>query len=85
MEAISAGLPIVCFDICGFGPLVDDRIGRKAPCIDPGQAERDFAAIISHLYANPGELASMSTGGRERLRRLTWDYKMEQLTKIYER
>ena len=85
MEAISAGLPIVCFDICGFGPLVDDRIGRKAPCIDPGQAERDFAAIISHLYANPGELASMSTGGRENLRRLTWDYKMEQLTKIYER
>ena len=84
MEAISAGLPIVCFDICGFGPLVDDRIGRKAPCINPDQAERDFAAIISHLYGNPGELASMSTGGREHLRRLTWDYKMEQLTKIYE-
>lgn len=84
MEAISAGLPIVCFDICGFGPLVDDRIGRKVPCINPEQAERDFAEVISHLYASPGEMASMYAGGSDQLRRLTWDYKMEQLTKIYE-
>ena len=84
MEAISARLPIVCFDICGFGPLVDDRIGRKVPCINPEQAEKDFASTISHLYANPDELASMSTGGMDHLRRLTWDYKMEQLTNIYE-
>ena len=84
MEAISARLPIVCFDICGFGPLVDDRIGRKVLCINPEQAEKDFASTISHLYANPDELASMSTGGMDHLRRLTWDYKMEQLTNIYE-
>ncbi len=83
-EAISAGLPIVCFDICGFGPLVDDRIGRKVPCVHPEQAERDFVSIISGLYANPEEIASMSGGGREHLHRLTWDYKMEQLRKIYE-
>ena len=83
-EAISAGLPIICFDTCGFGPIVDGRIGRKVPCNDPDEAERDFAAVISHLVANPSELEAMSGGGREHLLHLTWAYKMQQLKKIYE-
>ena len=31
LEAVSNHLPIVCFDACGFGPIVDASIGRKIP------------------------------------------------------
>lgn len=84
MEAISAGLPIVCFDICGFGPIVDESIGRKVPCLSPERAVRDFVSAIGELYANPEIRAGMARGGRNRLRSLTWECKMEQLTKLYE-
>ena len=83
MEAISAGLPIVCFDVCGFGPVVDESVGRKVPCIGPEQAVRDFTAAILRLYHHPEEREAMATGARERLKLFTWTCKMQQLNQLY--
>lgn len=83
MEAISAGLPIVCFDACGFGPIVDERIGRKFPCISPEQAVHDFSEAIGDLYRHPQERAALSSHARERLGSLTWSSKMEQVRHLY--
>ena len=60
LEAIQNNLPIVCFDRCGFGPIVDKKIGIKIPCKTPKQAVRDFSASLRYLYENRSLLASMA-------------------------
>lgn len=83
MEAISAGLPIVCFGTCGFGPIVDERIGRTLPCSNPQQAVKDFSDAIDWLYRHPEARAAMSARAGDSLRSLTWDYKMQKLNLLY--
>ena len=83
MEALSAGLPIVCFDACGFGPVVDETVGRKVPCVDPEQAVRVFSEAIRWMYVHPEARAAMSSNTRERICPYTWDEKMKQLNRLY--
>jgi len=84
MEAIQCGLPIVCFDRCGFGPIVDDTIGIKIPCRDPKRAVEDFSDAISHLYANRQLLQEMSKNCKKKQYLLSWTHKIERLKVIYE-
>ena len=37
LEAISNGLPILCFDTCGQGDCVNDKVGVKVPLSNPTQ------------------------------------------------
>lgn len=83
LEAISNNLPIVCFDRCGFGPIVDEKIGRKIPCKNPKQAVDDFAKEITYLYNHPEELKQMSRNCDEKKYELSWDRKIEKLMGIY--
>lgn len=84
LEAITNNLPIVCFDRCGFGPIVDEKIGRKIPCISPKQAVRDFAKEITYLYHHPEELQQMKRNCEEKKVALSWNVKIERLMRIYE-
>ena len=84
-EAINNGLPVVCFDACGFGPLVTDRIGRKAPLSDPGQAVQDFAGHIRQLYRDRDLLDSLSGNCRESCKELSWAEKARRVTEIYQK
>ena len=59
LEAIQNRLPIVCFDRCGFGPLVDESIGRKVECVTPEKAVADFAYVIRMLHDNRDVLSRM--------------------------
>lgn len=47
LEAICNNLPVVCFDTCGQGDVVDDAIGRKISLSTPRQSAREFASIIN--------------------------------------
>ena len=84
-EAINNGLPVVCFDACGFGPLVTDRIGRKAPLSDPGQAVQDFAGHIRQLCRDRDLLDSLSGNCREACKELSWAEKARRVTEIYQK
>lgn len=83
LEAIQNRLPIVCFDRCGFGPLVDESIGRKIPCRSPRQAEADFEQAIRALNRQREELAGMSEACRRKQEALSWPRKIARLTEIY--
>lgn len=83
MEAISRGLPVVCFDTCGFGPLVDDDIGIKIPVTFPEDSVVRFADAIRRLLADPGRLARMSAVAVEKAKGLTWDEKTQRMTGLY--
>jgi glycosyltransferase involved in cell wall biosynthesis len=83
LEAIQNGLPIVCFDRCGFGPIVDDSIGMKIPCKSPKQAVRDFVKAITYLYNHREVLPQMSANSKSKRLELSWDNKMTRLMSFY--
>ena len=85
LEAIQNGLPIVCFDRCGFGPIVDETIGMKIPCKSPKQAVRDFVTVINYLYHHREVLPSMSANCKSKRQELSWDNKMTRLMSFYKK
>lgn len=84
LEAIQNRLPVVCFDRCGFGPLVDESIGRKVECVSPEKAVADFAYVIRTLHDNPELLRRMSRNCEAKQRELGWSRKIERLMEVYE-
>lgn len=51
LEAISSQLPILCFDTCGFGYVINEKVGIKIPLTNPKQSVKDFAEKID-FYIN---------------------------------
>lgn len=84
-EAINNCLPIVCFDTCGFGPLVTEKIGRKVALSTPEQSVFDFAKQIRDLYSDKEILYEMSNNCKEALKSLLWDVKAKMVFDIYEK
>lgn len=75
LEAVTASLPVVSFNCCGFGPIVKDIAGRAVEMTDEPTAIRDFAAIIDDFAENPEQLPEYSRRERENLYMLSWDWK----------
>ena len=84
MEALSNGLPVLCFDTCGFGPLVNENIGVKIPVTTPDDSIGRFADAVRHLAANPERLARMSEAAAEKAKELTWDGKIANVSALYQ-
>ena len=73
LEAIQNKLPIVCFDRCGFGPIVTSTIGRKIQLTTPQNAIKDFSNEITYLYNHRELLEVMSNNCTEKQQELSWD------------
>ena len=82
-EAINNCLPILCFDACGFGPLISERIGEKIPLSNPGQSVIEFAQQVRFLYNNKSLLYEMSKNCKEELKKLLWEEKAKMVYGIY--
>lgn len=85
LEAIQNGLPILCFDAFGFGPIVDSSIGVKIPLSTPQQSIKDFAEKIDYLYHHRKELQYMSEGCAAKQKELSWESKALQMFDIYKK
>jgi len=83
LEAIGSKLPIVCFDTCGFGPIVDDSIGRKVKIATPAQSIKDFAKVIRDIYNKRDLLPKMSENCLAKQKELSWQFKAEFVTNLY--
>ncbi|GHT54713.1 hypothetical protein AGMMS49982_19850 [Bacteroidia bacterium] len=84
LEAISCCLPILCFDACGFGYVVNEKVGIKIPLSNPQQSAREFAEKIAYLYNHRDLLQAMSHNCIERQQELSWDNKAKQMAELYE-
>lgn len=85
LEAISNGLPILCFDAFGFSSIVDEQIGQKVPFTSPQQSVQDFAEKIRYLYHHRDLLTIMSANCKRRAEELSWDNKAKQMVRLYKR
>ena len=83
LEAIANGLPVVCFDTCGQGDVVDADSGLKIPLTDPEDSARRFADILNGLEAHPETLRILSEGCARRLPDLSWDTLIGKVTDLY--
>lgn len=83
LEAISNSLPVLCFDACGFGAVIDESVGRKIRLTRPDQSARDFAEQLNYFYSNREKLRELSKGCKNKQTELSWDKKIDQIVEIY--
>lgn len=83
MEAVQNLLPVVCFDTCGFGTVVDETIGRKVAISNPQKSVLDFAQTICALYNDRSLLANLSRNCSERIKKFEWNNKAKMMVDIY--
>lgn len=83
LEAISAGLPILCFNTCGFGPIVKDFAGITVEISNPDQAVADFAKEIKRIYDDREILNRISDQIVAKRDCLTWDSKAVKTVQLY--
>ena len=85
LEAISNNLPVVCFDTCGHGDAVNDKVGRKIPLSFPCQSVSDFAKLLNELEDNRSLLKQLSENCKERQQELSWEEKAKTMMEWYEK
>lgn len=83
LEAVSYGLPVLCFDTCGMGYVINESVGQKVPLTNPRQSADEFAEKINYLYNNREYLQKLSDGCKQRQKELSWDNKAKQMVELY--
>lgn len=85
VEAIMNKLPVVCFNICGFGPIVDKSVGRTIDLSDPTNSVTEFKREIENLYRNRTILSQLSAQCALKSKgELAWPVKAQKMKELYE-
>lgn len=84
-EALSFGLPLICFDNAGPGELITDECGVKIPHKSYGDSVNSFANVIEALYSNASLRQKMSRAALAHIKNnLSWDAKGEAIQNVYQ-
>lgn len=83
LEAITNYLPVLCFDTCGMGAVIDDKVGRKISLSTPNKSIIHFAEQLNIVYNNPKLLNSLSDNCGLRQKELSWTQKAKMITAHY--
>jgi len=76
LEAMAAGLPLICLDLGGPSVLVTDKAGIKLPAHTPEQVVREMAESMEKLYNNSPLRLEMGKAGREwMVSQHTWEHR----------
>lgn len=83
LEAIQNNLPVICFDTCGQGDVVNEEVGIKVPLTDSKQSPFDFAKEISSVIKDVTKLKEMRHNCAKRQKELSWDLKVRKMIEIF--
>lgn len=83
-EAISAGLPVVCHNMRGFGDIVDDTIGRKIEPVNPDTSASEFALLIEKLESDRQLVCQLSANCLKFRNAISWEANSIRMVKVYE-
>jgi len=85
IEAMAAGMPVICLDTGGPGVHVTPETGLKVAASSPRQAVDDLALALQQLYLDEKLRLNLGTAARERAQQLyLWDRLGERLMEIYQ-
>lgn len=85
LEAIGNNLTVVCFDTCGQGDAVNDKVGRKVALSNPAQSAADFAKLLNELEHDRNLLKQLSENCKQRQTELSWEEKARTMVEWYEK
>jgi glycosyltransferase involved in cell wall biosynthesis len=84
LEAMAAGLPVICLKLGGPAVQVVEQTGIVVPAISPEQAVDGIADAMLQLAGDRSRLARMSQAAREHVEQhFSWERKGERLVSIY--
>lgn len=83
LEAVSNQLPVVCFNTCGMGYVINDKVGIKIELSNPQQSIQEFAQVLNQLESNRNLLKELSENCKQRQVELSWDNKAKQMVELY--
>jgi glycosyltransferase involved in cell wall biosynthesis len=85
MEAMSSGLPVVCFNWTGSGEITDDRSAIR---ITPSKMSEDIDAFynaLKEMIDNPQKRVEYGVNAKERIENVfNWNIKGQFMKKIFE-
>lgn len=84
LEAVSAHLPVLCFDACGMSAVITENVGRKVPLTTPTQSIKNFAVQLNALFNDRQELKRLSENCKQRVVKLSWENKAQCVIEKYE-
>ena len=83
-EALSFGLPVLCYDNIGPGEFIDDTCGRKIPYSTPRESIVTFSEILSSLFQNPELQMQLAKGAQVHFEKyFTWERKGRIISEAY--
>ncbi|MDE6489858.1 MAG: glycosyltransferase family 4 protein, partial [Muribaculaceae bacterium] len=83
LEAIANNLPVICFDMCGQGVIVNDSVGWKYSVGSLNEAVDQMIRTINEVDKNRTLISEKSRNCEIRKPQLSWEYKIEQVIKLY--
>lgn len=83
LESITNNIPILCFDTCGQGVVVDETIGYKIPLTSHQEGVKGFDEKLNYISAHREELHTLSVNCTKKQKELSWESKAKQMVDIY--
>lgn len=84
LEAMAAGVPVVCLDHHGAGDIVTDECGIKIPVSDPKTVVSELRHAIERLARDPDLRMRLAEGSLRRVEFYSWQSYGANLAAIYE-
>jgi len=84
LEALSHGVPVICFDHQGVRDIVTGTCGIKIPVTTPNKVVMELTHAIETLIDDRAKLRELSRGATERAKQYLWSSNGAQLAQMYE-
>lgn len=84
LEALSRGVPVICFDHQGVGDIITENCGIKIPVTSADKAILKMSEAIRYLASERSKLQLLSRGAIERANNYLWSLNGEKMAKIYD-
>ena len=83
VEALAAGLPVICLDHQGVHDVVTGDCGLKVPVTTPKEAVAGLRDAVVRLARDEPERQRLSRGAVQRAREYLWSRQEEQMADVY--
>ena len=85
LESITNNIPILCFNTCGQGVVVDESIGYKIPMKTHSEGVIKFAEKLNYVSTHRDELTKLSINCTNKQLELSWESKAIKMVEIYKK
>jgi len=83
-EALSFGLPVLCYDNIGPGEFINESCGRKIPYSTPRKSIVTFSGHLSSIFQNSTLQQQLSEGAKVHFEKyFTWERKGKIISETY--